>query len=220
MRWRLEVEALAMNNINELGRLLFHLDHKTFDPTPEVAEEDHCRYRDDKSEPRVVQRHRDAVSKLLRIRPGRRLRAKNLDHANHGAEKTHERADRGDGSERSQESLELVGDGAPGFLDRILHDVARTLVITQARSENFSERRILRQLDEHLIGNALPLVGGDHLLQQTGRHDLFFAQYDEPLDDERHCDDRNGEKEIYRPTRGLNDGEQPCSRSGQSPRTL
>ena len=55
---------------------------------------------------------------------------------------------------------------AAGLLDRLLHHVARALVVAQARGEHRAERRVLGQLVEHVVGDALALVDRDHLLEQ------------------------------------------------------
>src|SRR5207249_2740192 len=105
-----------------------------------MPEEDHGWNRDHQAEPRVVQRHGYAVRQLYRVGSAGRLRAEYLDHADHGAEEPHQRADRRDGAERGQEPLELVRHGAPGLLDRVLHDVTRALVIAKTRGEDLAER--------------------------------------------------------------------------------
>jgi len=85
------------------------------------------------------------------------------------------------------------------------HDIARTLVVAEARSKYLTERRILRELLEHVLTHALLLVCSEHLLQQAARNDLLFAEDQEPFDDERYCDDRHGEKEIDGPAGSLDD---------------
>src|SRR5258706_3282289 len=67
--------ALAMREINELDRLLLHLDVQPVDRRAEVTVEDHARNRDDQAEGGVVERHRDPVRELERIGAGRGLRA-------------------------------------------------------------------------------------------------------------------------------------------------
>src|SRR5690349_6016279 len=95
--------------------------------------------------------------------------------------------------------------GAPRFLDRVLHHVARALVVAQARGENLPEGRVQREL----------LVGGEHLVEQVSRDDPVLAENHEPLDDERYGDDRYGEEKIDRPACGLDDGEQQLLRIKQ-----
>jgi len=53
----------------------------------------------------------------------------------------------------------------PGLLDRFLHDMARTHVVSQTGSQYLAERRILGQLFQHLRGHALLPVGVDHLAE-------------------------------------------------------
>src|SRR4029450_4913885 len=60
--------ALAVREIDELDRLLLHLDMQAIDRGAEVAVEDHARDRDDKPEGRVVESNRDAMRKLQRDR--------------------------------------------------------------------------------------------------------------------------------------------------------
>ena len=47
---------------------------------------------------------------------------------------------------------------AARLLDRLLHDVARALVVAQPRREHRAERRILGQALEHVVRHALALV--------------------------------------------------------------
>src|SRR5664279_5789867 len=77
---------VAVREIDELDRLLLHLDDEAVDRRAEVPVEDHAGNRDDQAERRVVERDGNAVRELDRVRPGRRLRAKDLDHADDGAE--------------------------------------------------------------------------------------------------------------------------------------
>src|SRR2546425_9927348 len=95
----------------------------------------------------------------------------------------------GDGAERREEALELVRDGATGFVDRLLHDVARAPVIAQARGEHGAEWRILGELLQHLFVDALALVDRDHLIEQRGRDDFPFAERERALDDQGDGDD-------------------------------
>src|SRR6267378_3592463 len=124
---------------------------------------------------------------------GGRLRAEDFDHADHGAEQTHQRTDRCDRPERRQEALQLVRHRATGLFDRVLHHVARTLVVAKARGQYLAERRVLRELLEHVLAHSLLLVCDEHPLQQAARNDLLLAKNHEPFDDKRHCDDRHGE---------------------------
>src|SRR5215468_10839051 len=73
--------ALAVGEVDELDRLLLHLDVKAVDRRPEVPVEDHAGDRHDQPERRVVERDRDAVRKLDRVRSCCSLRAEDLDHA-------------------------------------------------------------------------------------------------------------------------------------------
>src|SRR5436305_557297 len=52
---------LAVGEVDELDRLLLHLDDERVDLRPEMAVEDHARDRDDQAHRRVVQRDRDPV---------------------------------------------------------------------------------------------------------------------------------------------------------------
>src|ERR1041384_4880129 len=122
------VDALAVQDVDQLRGLLLHLHGQGIDLVAEVAVEDQRGHGDADAEGGVVQRDRDAVRELLRGGAGWRLRAEDLDHADHGAEQAEQRRGGGDGAERGEEALEIVGHGAPGFLDGLLHDVARALV--------------------------------------------------------------------------------------------
>src|SRR5213083_3747233 len=75
--------ALAVNDIHQLGGLLFHLHHQALDLVLEVPVEDERRYRYADAERGVVQGDRDAVRELLRVAAGGGLRAEDLDHADH-----------------------------------------------------------------------------------------------------------------------------------------
>src|SRR3979409_2634643 len=72
---RLEVHALAVHDVDQLGGELLHLHHQRVDLVPEVAVEDERRDRDGDAEGGVVERDRDAVRELLRVGAGRPLRA-------------------------------------------------------------------------------------------------------------------------------------------------
>jgi hypothetical protein len=56
--------ALAVREIDELDRLLLHLDMQAIDRGTEVTVEDHARDRDDEAEGGVVECDRDAMRKL------------------------------------------------------------------------------------------------------------------------------------------------------------
>src|SRR5262252_11096100 len=56
--------ALAVREVDELDRLLFHLDVEAVDCRPEMPVEDHAGDGDDQPERRVVERDRDAVREL------------------------------------------------------------------------------------------------------------------------------------------------------------
>src|SRR6185437_14773640 len=53
--------ALVVREVDELDRLLLHLDDERVDARAEVAVEDHARNGDDQPHRRVVKRHRNAV---------------------------------------------------------------------------------------------------------------------------------------------------------------
>src|SRR6185437_5175141 len=76
---------LVVREIDELDRLLLHLDDERVHLRPEMPIEDHARNRDDQAHRRVVQRDRDALRELDRIRSRRSLRAEDLDHSDDGA---------------------------------------------------------------------------------------------------------------------------------------
>src|ERR1041384_5796205 len=142
LRRRLVVGALAAQDVDQLGRAQLHLDHQRVDLVAEVAVEDERGHGDADAEGGVVERDRDAVRELLRVGAGRRLRAEDLDHADHRAEEAEQRRGGGDGAERGEEALELVRGAAAGLLDRLLHHVARALVVAQPRPETRADRRI------------------------------------------------------------------------------
>ena len=66
------VTALAVDDLDELDRLLFHLDDQRVDLRAEMAVEDQRGNRDDDAERRVVERDRDAVRELDRVAARRR----------------------------------------------------------------------------------------------------------------------------------------------------
>ena len=53
------------------------------------------------------------------VPPVGRLRAEDLDHADHGAEQAEQRRRRGDGAQRVEVALEPVHRGAAGGLERV-----------------------------------------------------------------------------------------------------
>ncbi len=116
----------------------------------EMAPEDHARDGDDQAEAGVVQGDGNTVSQLLGIGAGRRLRTEDFDHADDRAEQAHQRADRGDGAERGQVALELVGNGAAGLLDRLLHHLAGATDVAQASGQHATERRMALKFLEQL----------------------------------------------------------------------
>src|SRR5450631_597959 len=83
--------TLAVRELDQLDRLLFHLKDEVVDLGAEMAIEDHAQNGDDQSQRGVVQRHRNSVRELDRIRAGGGLRTKNLDHADDGAEEPEQR---------------------------------------------------------------------------------------------------------------------------------
>src|SRR6185436_2998944 len=80
---RLEVHALAVQDVDQLDGALLHLHHQRVDLVLEVAVENERRDGDGDAEGGVVERHRDAVRELLRVGAAGRLRAEDLDHADH-----------------------------------------------------------------------------------------------------------------------------------------
>src|SRR5436189_101906 len=124
--------ALAVREIDEADRLLLHFDDETVDGRPEMAVEDHARNRDDQPERGVVERDRDPVRELDRIRSRSRLRAEDLDHADDGAEEPEQRRHRGDRPQRREETLEIVRDNAPDLLDHFPDHRPRTLDVGKA----------------------------------------------------------------------------------------
>src|SRR3954462_12330459 len=105
--------ALLVREVDELDRLLLHLDHERVDLGAEVAVEDHRGDRDDEAHRRVVQRDGDALRELDGIGRRRALRAEDLDHADDRAEQAEQRRHGGDGAECREEALEVVRDHAP-----------------------------------------------------------------------------------------------------------
>src|SRR5678815_103342 len=202
------VGPFAVQDVDQLGSLLLHLHNQRVDLVAEVAVEDQRRHGDADAEGGVVERDRDAVRELLRVGAGRRLRAEDLDHADHRAEQAEQRRGGGDGAERGQEALQIVRHGAARFLDRLLHDVTRGLVIAQPGGEHRAERRVLGELHQHLVGDALALVDRDHLVEQLRRDDLPVAQRHRALDDQGQRDDGSEEQEPDGPAGSLDDGEQ------------
>src|SRR5512134_273744 len=71
---------LAMDHVDDPRGLLLHLDHEGFDLAAEVAEEDRRGHGNQDAKPRVVERDRDAMRELRRVRSGRSLRSEDLDH--------------------------------------------------------------------------------------------------------------------------------------------
>src|SRR4051812_21715821 len=121
---RLEVHALAVHDVDEAGGLLLHLHHLRVDLVLEMAVEDERGNGDGDAECGVVERNRDAVRELLRVGPGRPLRAEDLDHADHRAEQAEQRRGGGDGPQRREKTLQVVRYRAARFVDGILHHIA------------------------------------------------------------------------------------------------
>src|SRR2546423_3411236 len=120
---------LAVRELDQLDRLLSHLQRQAVDLRPEMPIEDHAWNGHDQAEGRVIERHRDAVRELDRIRAGRALRAEDLDHADDRAEKAKEGRHGGDRAERGEKALEIVRHQVTHLLDRLFHYGPRTLRI-------------------------------------------------------------------------------------------
>src|SRR6266852_4675134 len=83
--------TLAVRQLDQLDRLLLHLDDKVIDLGAEMAIEDHARDGDDESQRGVVERYRDPVREQNWIRAGGGLRPEDLDHADDGTEQAEQR---------------------------------------------------------------------------------------------------------------------------------
>src|SRR6185369_7263358 len=64
---RLEIHALAVHDVDQLGGALLHLHHQAVDLVAEVPVEDERGHRDADAEGGVVERDRDAVRQLARV---------------------------------------------------------------------------------------------------------------------------------------------------------
>jgi hypothetical protein len=74
---------------------------------------------------------------------------------------------------------------APGFFDRLFHDLARSLGVAHAGGEDPAQRRMRLKTSQLSIGHsALPIVGHG-AVEQTGGNDLGAPQGRGALDDER-----------------------------------
>src|SRR6266566_9547400 len=78
--------ALAVRQLDQLDRLLFHFEDEVVDLGAKMTIEDHARDRDNEPKRGVVERHRNPMREQNRIRAGCRLRPEDLDHADDGAE--------------------------------------------------------------------------------------------------------------------------------------
>src|SRR5262252_1645791 len=134
--WLCPLLALAVRELDQLDRLLLHLERQAVDFGAKVAIEDHARDSHDQPECGVIQRDRDAVRELDRVRAGGSLRAENLDHADNGAEQSEQRRHRGNRTESSEKSVEIVSDDVSDFFDRLLHHRARTLDVGKPGSKH------------------------------------------------------------------------------------
>ncbi len=138
--------------------------------------------------------------------PDGRLRAEDLDHADHGAQQAEQRRGGGDRAQRGEEALEVVRDHAAHLLDRLLHDRAGRLHVRKARGEDAAQRAARGRLLQKLRGGAgLPEFGKHVVDQVRGRHDAL-PQRPQPLEDQRERDDRRDDQRPDGPARGLDDG--------------
>jgi hypothetical protein len=119
------------------------------------------------------------VCQLRRIatrRAAGRLRAKNLDHADHGAKQPHQRARRRNGGQRAEAQFQPVGHDAPGaFHDgaQIVFGATRVGVDgTQAAGQHFAQRRVLLQLGHHVRAGNGGAGHTQHFVQQARRRHL------------------------------------------------
>ena len=92
--------------------------------------------------------------------------------------------DRGDRAEGVQEALELMHDMPPGVLQSLHHDRARSMAAGEALGEHASQRRILLQGGDHLVGHLPALDQLPDLLQQARRHHALLLEGPEALHDD------------------------------------
>ena len=125
-----------------------------------MAIENHAWNGNDQSERRVIQRDRNAVSELDRVRAGGGLRAEDLDHAHDRPEQTQQWRHGGDGAQRGEKTLLLVADDSADFLDGFFHHRPRAFNVRQPRGEHSSERPLHRRSRQNLLHNpvAMPVL--------------------------------------------------------------
>ena len=126
-----------------------------------------------------------------------------LDHAEHGAEQSQERRDRGDGAKRAQVTLQLRRNVPPGVFDRLAQDLAVMFAVHQAGCQYPSERRAGAH---HLDAGVVEFVARQPLLylrHQVGRGNVFLLQRPEALADDRQRRDRAQDDGPHDPATGL-----------------
>src|SRR2546423_15271290 len=99
--------TLAVRQLDQLDRLLFHFDDEIVVLGAEMAIEDHARNGDDQSERGVIRRHGDTMRQQNRVRTSRGLRPEDLDHADDGAEEAQQWRHRGDGAKRGEKTRKI-----------------------------------------------------------------------------------------------------------------
>ncbi len=194
-------------------RRLLHVERVGIDEAPEVAVEHQRGDRDHQPERRVVERDRDAVREQRRVvAPGRRLRAEDLDHADHRAHQAEQGRCRGDRSERVQVALEAVDGGPTGRFEGVaqgcLGDPRLGDDGAQSGREHGAEDRVLGELVDDVGRWQVRAGHRNHLVEQPRRCDSRRAQARQSFNDQGQRCDRADEQRPDRPTGGLYDRKQ------------
>src|SRR5688572_2903038 len=173
-----------------------------------MAVEDQGRDRNPDAEEGVVERDGNAVRERPRVAAARRvLGTEDLDHPDDRAEKTQQRRDGGDGSERGEEPVELEPHGPARVLDRILEDLAGAALVEERRGENPADERPLLQAPDQVRRDPLRLVLADGGRQDVPGGYQGGAKRPETLPDDGEGDDGRDDDEPDRPTGRFDDGQ-------------
>ncbi|MOA12051.1 hypothetical protein D3C78_1320170 [compost metagenome] len=167
--------------------------------------EEHCRDADHQAGCRSDKGLGDTTGQHRRI--GGHLRphegAEDIDHAQHGTQQAEQRGHRGDGTEGADVALQFMNDPRGRLLDALFHDFTAMARVGQARSEDFTQRRIGAQGLELVTGELLVLDPHPHLAQQVRRGNAAGAQGPQALDDDSHGSDGAQNDRQHHPTTGL-----------------
>lgn len=170
------VPPLAVNDFHQFQRLQFHFYHQRVYFGTEITIKNHAGNGHQNTERGVIECHGNTVSELCGIAAtcSRSAYAKNFYHADQGAEQTHQRTQRSNGSQCGEITVKVMGDRTTRFFDGFFHDFARAAVIFQTCRKNLSQGRMFLETYKHIFAYPVLPVFLHYLGQQISRR--YHAQ--------------------------------------------